>query len=604
MTNIYILLLLGAVLKIQTNWYTGPGNHSSLLKWESNFDTCSNIVFSLPNQISLKPYGIDTNNWKLYTIEANSLIGGHNLIVPVDIDLDGHYDLVGAFSKFVVWYEQGASFTFTKHIIDSTFTLGTNGTVWPYDLDRDGDSDIVVSGDKGFLWFENNGTVFTRHTIISSVGWFFSRTADIDNDGDIDMVAQKYDSAIAGNKWEGTVYIFKNDGSMNFSSSKLAKADTTWRTNFADFNNDGFVDIQTSAYNAKSVRVYLNDKAGNFNLVFRYGNGKQLDGSWPNDVNADGFMDISVSAQSGDFFWLENNGLGNNFIFHPITSGTTKYGDGGMAVDIDMSDKVDIIGGYHAIGWFEQSTSGGFKEHFLGNATDCHWVYGCNMGKGPCGEVSDIAMDILYTDKGKFAFWKNLMVKGYEDHAWLESSILDVSKKVAWLRFGWHDCVPDGYTMTYRVRCGLTMADVEASSWSAPMSYSGDSLKGILPAGRYFQYRVEMDDWFGNAGGVAIVDTIWVEYEEPPTGITEAEQKKTLSCSYNIAEKKIAYTLAKESNVSFRVYDITGRAVSVIDAGNKNAGNHTLEFNFPAGIYLVRLICNTGTATAKCIVME
>ncbi|MDD5528836.1 MAG: T9SS type A sorting domain-containing protein [bacterium] len=603
MTNAIILLLLwylGATIETQTNWHSGPGESVSLVTWGNDFDTCSNIVYSLPNQISLKPHGIDTNNWKLYTVDTNALIGGHNVIMPSDVDLDGDYDLVAVFSDFVVWYEQQDSFNFIRHIIDTTLTIGSHGTIWPYDLDRDGDSDIVVSGDEGLFWFDNNSTVFTQHKITSG-GWYFARAADIENDGDIDIVAQK-GSNISTNKWEGTVYVFKNGGSMNFTSTKLAKADTTWRTNLADFNNDGFLDIQTSAYNAKNVRVYLNDGTGNFNLVYRY-NSVKLDGSWPSDINADGFMDIGVSAQSGDFFWLENDGTGNNFTYHPVTSGISKYGDGGMAVDIDMSDKVDIIGGYHAIGWFEQVSGGGFMEHFLGNAEDCHWVYGCNLGNGPCGEVSDIAMDILYTDKGKFAFWKNLMAKGYEDHAWIESSILDVSKAVLWLRFGWHDCVPEGYTMMYRVRCGLTIPDIEASGWSAPMKYSGDSLIS-LPQTRYFQYRIEVDDSLGNAGGVAIVDTIWVEYEEHPAGIKEAEQKKALSCSYNIARKEIAYTLTKESNVSFRIYDITGRVVSVINAENKKAGNHTLEFNFPTGIYLVKLVCNSGTVTTKCVVMK
>lgn len=603
MANMLLVFLLGVILEVQTDWHVGPGNIGPLPNWYNGaFDSANNLSYSIPNQLTLTPTQIDTANWRLYTIDTNTGIKGHNFILPIDMDGDADNDLVAAFSTYVVWYEQGDTFSFTKHIVSNDFTVGSHGTAWPCDLDSDWDSDLLVSGDSGLVWFENDGLTFTKHLIASS-GWYQVRTGDLENDGDIDIVAQKGNSNIS-TKWEGALYVFKNDGNENFVSVKIPNGDTTWRNNLEDFNKDGYLDIQTSAYNAKCVRVYFNDGMGNFNLVYRYNVSDKLDGSWPSDINADGFMDIGVSAQNGDFFWLENDGTGGNYIYHPVTNGITRYGDGGMAVDIDLSGRVDIIGGYRAIGWFEQLPDGTWEEHFLGSASDCHWVYGCNMGEGTCDDLTDIVMDILFTDNGKFGLWKNKMVGNYEDHGWLESSVLDASKKARWLRFGWHDCIPDGYEVKYRVRTGNSIPDIKTTSWSAPRPFSGDSLIGIVPEAQYFQYRIEIDDTIGNATGAVIIDTIWVEYELKEAGITEVENKKSFSISCKTGKPEISYTISISGFITLKMYDVTGRLVKLLDESERQAGTYTIPCESGTGVYFVRLTLEGKTIVAKRVVIN
>jgi hypothetical protein len=602
MIYVYITMLVGFVLEVQTNWYTGPGNIGPVSHWEAGFDTSEHIACGIPNQVSLSPSDVDTADWSHHIIESNLDIDGHNFIVPADMDLDEDCDFVGCYSHFIVWYEQVDTLNFVKHTIDNDFSMGSHGTVWPWDMDQDGDSDLVVSGKEGLAWFENNGLLFVRF-IISSDDWYYARLADIENDGDMDIVAQKGKSS-GGVLWEGPLYIFENDGSMNFTSRMIPDADTTWRTNFADFNNDGFIDIQTSSYNARNVRVYLNDGTGQFNLVYRY-DGERLDGSWPSDLNADGFMDVSANAHNGDFFWLENDGTGEDFTYHAVSNGLGKYGDGGMAVDIDLSGSADIIGGYEAIGWFEQVSDSDFVEHCLGSASSCHWVYGYNTGNGPCDEVVDISMDILYTDKGLFGLYKNRMIKGYEDHAWLESAVLDAGEVSTWLRFGWHDCVPDGYTVDYRVRCGSSMSDIASASWSDIIAFSGDSLIETLVKARYFQYRIEIDDSLGTADGVAFVDTVWVEYELHPVGLEESGRKAALSISSTkVNRATISYTLTEEAVISFKVYDMAGRLVGDMAKKRRQASTYVMPWDFRSGVYFVDLRLGQNRMVEKCVVIQ
>lgn len=59
------------------------------------------------------------------------------------------------------------------------------------DLNKDGKPDFIVSTEwDGIYWFENNNGKFIRKAVTSKKGWWnFTLPVDIDNDGDIDLVA-------------------------------------------------------------------------------------------------------------------------------------------------------------------------------------------------------------------------------------------------------------------------------------------------------------------------------------------------------------------------------------------------------------------------------
>jgi len=69
----------------------------------------------------------------------------------------------------------------------------------------------------------------------------------------------------------------------------------------------------------------------------------------------------------------------------------------------------------------------------------------------------------------------------------------------------------------------------------------------------------------------------------------------------------IVYKLYRSGFVSFRVYDLLGRLVSVLDEGEKNAGWHeavwdgrnTSGIPAPSGVYLYRLESGGQAETGK-----
>jgi len=65
------------------------------------------------------------------------------------------------------------------------------------------------------------------------------------------------------------------------------------------------------------------------------------------------------------------------------------------------------------------------------------------------------------------------------------------------------------------------------------------------------------------------------------------------------------YTLTDASNVTLQVYDMNGRLLSSLNKGRQSSGQHSLQMNvqnMKSGVYMIRIITNKSTNTAKLIV--
>ena len=70
-------------------------------------------------------------------------------------------------------------------------------------------------------------------------------------------------------------------------------------------------------------------------------------------------------------------------------------------------------------------------------------------------------------------------------------------------------------------------------------------------------------------------------------------------------ETTIEFTLAKTTRVSLKVFDMNGKSINEIFNGIMQSGEHSVKLNvdqFPKGIYLVRMITESGTENLKLIV--
>jgi hypothetical protein len=127
--------------------------------------------------------------------------------IPVDLNKDGHMDLVALLAQehetVVAYINKGTGdFSFDQKVIYAAPhpNWGSSG-IQLVDLDADGDLDVLLThGDTfddgvvkpyhGIQWLENRGAFpFVEHTLASMPGVHRAEAADIDGDGDLDIVA-------------------------------------------------------------------------------------------------------------------------------------------------------------------------------------------------------------------------------------------------------------------------------------------------------------------------------------------------------------------------------------------------------------------------------
>ena len=167
-----------------------------------------------------------------------------------DLDGDGDLDLVignhdGPDALF--WNEN--DLTFRKE----AFSSGKTRDVKIVDVNADGWPDIVLTRNTGALnYFENSGDGSFQRRVLPGVAApaYVTNWADLDDDGDLDLVTGSYDAGlltdrgneyIVGNARRG-VYLYTNEGGR-FRMAPLATEAQALAILFPDLNRDGQPDI-------------------------------------------------------------------------------------------------------------------------------------------------------------------------------------------------------------------------------------------------------------------------------------------------------------------------------------------------------------------------
>lgn len=156
-----------------------------------------------------------------------SVFGAMQSVYPADVDGDGDKDIVGVSANgggtfdSVVWYENSngkGDFSPVKHDIS---TLTTHGkSIYAADIDNDGDIDVLTASGhpdtSGLLaWYENKGkgAFYERKTIHEIFKYYVGqdvKVADIDNDNDLDvLVVFNYHGSTIGK-----ISVFENVGPL------------------------------------------------------------------------------------------------------------------------------------------------------------------------------------------------------------------------------------------------------------------------------------------------------------------------------------------------------------------------------------------------------
>jgi hypothetical protein len=220
------------------------------------------------------------------------------------------------------------------------------------DLNGDGVADLIVSGSHGrIVWYQTPSWTerVIAQTASSQSG---SAAADIDLDGDIDVVvgATWYENVSNASVWTARPLYGGNPG-------------MTHDIVIADVNGDGRPDISMRGEYNSLVDVFLQGAAASF-TKFTLDPGLGLNGLDVADVNGDGRRDIVVGGR-----WMENPGGAIGSAAWPVRTFGQFPGYAAVKVVNINGGPADIVLSASEengrLSWFEQKTNGTWSEHVI-----------------------------------------------------------------------------------------------------------------------------------------------------------------------------------------------------------------------------------------------
>ena len=252
------------------------------------------------------------------------------------------------------------------------------------DYNNDGKLDLFVANVGNNFLYRNDGngafTTITNGHIVngggSSVG---SAWGDYDNDGFLDLFVGNGVTDVETN------FLYRNTGTGTFDSvtTGAIATDTGGFTGcaWADYDNDGFLDLCVCEYQPGSNFLYHNNGNGTFSKVTTgriVNDGGDSTGCAWADYDNDGFLDLFVANYgSGQVnFLYRNDGNTNQWLKIKCVGGPSNRAAIGTKV------RVQAQNGVGALSWQMREISGGqgygqnsLIAHFgLGNATSAQTV--------------------------------------------------------------------------------------------------------------------------------------------------------------------------------------------------------------------------------------
>lgn len=240
------------------------------------------------------------------------------------------------------------------------------------DIDNDGDLDMMAAGSRSVAWFENldgQGTFSSRNSIATYgfTHYVVSRSlADLDGDGDLD--------ALVAVDWPERIYMFENlDGNGTFGPERIVAA-FTGPIYVADMDGDSDLDILVHSPQRNNQVSWLKnlDGLGHFGsetIIASEVYGPK--GLISVDLDGDNDNDVLLGSYNFDkIIWFKNldgNGnFGSEIIISDLENDPTSVFPTDMDSDGDLDILVSSSSAWGRIAWYEnmdgQGTFGPWHE--------------------------------------------------------------------------------------------------------------------------------------------------------------------------------------------------------------------------------------------------
>lgn len=264
-----------------------------------------------------------------YSDQNISTINSSYNICIVDMNGDYKDDLVGISANNLKIHYQTTPGNYNVQNFPITGTSKMpSWSMAAGDYNRDGYNDLVLGSGNGLsVWTSNSiGTAYSNFSPTDYI--FCQRTnfADLNNDGNLDV--------FSCHDIDANVY-YLNDGSNNLThyqcgvtpgAMNIGTITGNYSTLFTDFDNDGDTDVFISKCSGPACELHRNDGNGVYtDISATAGINITPIQTWSSaiaDFDNDGDMDIIITASAGVHHYFRNNIDIGNVAFTEITSGS------------------------------------------------------------------------------------------------------------------------------------------------------------------------------------------------------------------------------------------------------------------------------------------
>lgn len=604
-----LLLLISSVVAyssdaVQTDWSGGGGVPGPVSSWGNTYGSGYGVN-DTDGQLSLEilfgnpvEFLVGTGMMYPYMVCADDLDGDGDLDVLVNSKLD---------YKITLWEnDDGTGRYWSERTIASDLT--SSHGVCTGDFDGDGDLDALGSGTRAWTvsWWENPGggslIDWAEHEIEYCNNSFFLHSADIDGDGDCDVLLPMYfqDQIIWCENVNGLGTVWTSHiVSSTAERSRCAIAD--------DLDGDGDADVVFSCLTPGGVKWCENTNgagtAWTEHTIDASSTGAGMLHS--DDLDGDGDIDVlRAMTGSGDVVWWENtDGTGTVWEKRFIDD------DFGSAffvctADMDQDGDMDAIAtgiSSNSIAWWENLNGAGtaWSEHLVDGDFD--------------GALCVVADDINGDS------WTDLVASGsmidtvnwwsiveYSGGGMLESSILDASSVSSWEMFTSIEDEPTGAAVSYQFRSSDDPSSMGA--WSDTVTASSVSLSSILADHTdYVQYRMILES--SESICTPVVEEVWISWE-PDLGVEGDDPGSSCFHGLRVLENpsfsdlSVCVGVLEPSAVELVIYDSSGRVVADVSE-EFDSGSYQLEFTgLPGGVYFCQMRAGDFKASERIVLLR
>jgi len=272
-------------------------------------------------------------------------LGSSGFIATGDLNGDGSPDLVTApavGNAVSIRFNDGTG-SFLSPLIINVGTAAQDADI--ADIDNDGDNDVVLSAfnnSGGILLLRNNGNGVFAPSISLTSGRSIQSSAisDIDGDGLLDIVYP-----VASPR---RVEWLRNTGNATFAAPVTIGTglDTPVSIEATDLSGDGIPDVAVAYFNTFAVSILIGNGNGTFQASVNYPIGRRATDMEIADFDGDGLLDIvtanSQAVNNQEISLLRNTGGG---IFASSVNVPATNALGLAVADLDGDNDIDIVVG-------------------------------------------------------------------------------------------------------------------------------------------------------------------------------------------------------------------------------------------------------------------